>query len=403
MEISKEQQILLGLLKENMNGSSGILPETLLRGADWNAVLTEAVQQSVVLQAFDAVAAYRSRLPAEVYQAWFQKSMRVMQSNLRVQRAEQALVSLLAEHGYPYVILKGSAAAAYYPRPDLRAMGDVDFLIRSGQKDEIGALLEASGYENCHHDNRCHSVYRKSGAVLEMHVEPAGIPLNPLGDKLRTRLAASVFDRCCLSSIGSLVPDPSDHGLILLLHMQHHILSKGLGLRHMCDWAAFVQKTKGDAFWSESLLPFLKEIGLFHFAGVMTAFAAAYFGIPCPQWANAGPSAVEAVLGDILASGNFGRKERTRAKAGTMISYDDENGLKHGVVWNLYHTLHRATSNRYPCVAGHPLRHFFADVFYALRYCVLVLCGKRESVVEMFPHVLARKSVYEQLRIFETE
>ena len=48
---------------------------------------------------------------------------------VRYTYAEQQLVRLLEDSGIPLVMLKGSAAAVYYPEPSRRSFGDLDFLV----------------------------------------------------------------------------------------------------------------------------------------------------------------------------------------------------------------------------------------------------------------------------------
>ena len=50
---------------------------------------------------------------------------------IRYTHEEQELIQLLEGHGIPLVILKGAAAAVYYPVPSRRSFGDIDFLVSS--------------------------------------------------------------------------------------------------------------------------------------------------------------------------------------------------------------------------------------------------------------------------------
>lgn len=42
---------------------------------------------------------------------------------------QQEILELLQEAGIPAAVLKGSAAAVYYPKPDYRTMGDIDLIV----------------------------------------------------------------------------------------------------------------------------------------------------------------------------------------------------------------------------------------------------------------------------------
>ena len=59
---------------------------------------------------------------------------------------QNVLISLLEENNIPSVILKGAAAAMYYPYPSLRTMGDVDILVRRKNLERAVQLMEDNGY-----------------------------------------------------------------------------------------------------------------------------------------------------------------------------------------------------------------------------------------------------------------
>jgi len=200
------------------------------------------------------------------------------------------------------------------------------------------------------------------------------------------------------------VPAGEHEGLILLLHMQHHMLGEGFGLRHLCDWAFFVEETGDQSFWNELLLPLLKEIGLFYYAAVLTKTCARYLGSSCPDWAaNAEDDLCREVLEDILSGGNFGRKDIVRSRAGTLISDHGKNGTSRGAIYNLYRTLHRSTKEKYPIVTKIKLLHPLLDAVRAAGYMVKVVRGERTALTKLAPLALERRTTYEKLRIFEPE
>lgn len=59
---------------------------------------------------------------------------------------QDELVSLFKETGIPMAIIKGSAAAVYYPEPYRRSMGDYDFIVPKEYFADAWELLERHGY-----------------------------------------------------------------------------------------------------------------------------------------------------------------------------------------------------------------------------------------------------------------
>jgi len=405
MEILLEQRVLMHLLKESLTGQTAQMPEQWLREADWEAVLREAKSQAVVLQAYDAAGAYEPWIPAEIYQRWFRMATKLLQRNMRVQMAQNELTKLLDSQNLPYAILKGTASAQYYPRPELRALGDIDFLIDPAQEQQVRQCLTAAGYETDGKDVDHHAVYLRGKMSYEMHFQPAGMPEGLPGERisayLENLLSQTRPATCDMAVFAS--PAPAQHGMIILLHMLHHMLGGGVGLRHVCDWAVFVQKTAGEAFWQTELVPLMRSCGLLRYTSVMTIICADVLGIQLPDWCEAvEPELVEAVLIDTLTGGNFGRKELDRSRESSIVSMKDSS-KDEGPFRNAFAVLHESTPRLHPIVKKHPILHPFFDLCRGIRFIFRCLFGSRRWITTMLPKAKERRTVYEQLRIFETE
>ena len=89
----------------------------------------------------------------------------IMANGIQVRYGQQKLIRLLKDHQIPFVILKGTAAAYYYPNPDYRAMGDIDFMVREEDFLPTITLLEQNGYihSHDHEDNDRHESFEKDG------------------------------------------------------------------------------------------------------------------------------------------------------------------------------------------------------------------------------------------------
>ena len=398
--------MLLHLAARNLSANPPALvwAETDLQGLDWAAVYEMSNRQAITLAAFDAAAVYKPYIPDVVYAKWKNSAMSVLQSDFTVEQSQVDLVSLLGKGNYPYLILKGLAASAYYPNPELRALGDVDFLIDPTQQAEIEEILLNKGYVKSHGDHPNHVVFRKPKAHLEMHFEVAGVPYGWQGEEVRAFLKTAVFAPQVRERNGEQFCAPTDtyHGLILVLHMQHHMLGEGLGIRHLCDWSAFVVQTGKERFWTETLLPLLKKIGLFTYAAVMTKTCAIYFQTDCPTWASEVKETVCAeVMEDVLACGNFGQNDEQRSKGGMLVSEHGKDGTKHGRMYYLFKILRQETWGK-KCVKKFVLLYPFVWVWQVLWHIGRTIMGKSKPL-QVFSEAEKRKQIYEKLKVFETE
>ncbi len=401
-----EERVLLHLLAVALGSQRPPLSDQDLHKVDWAKVMEESVQQAVCPLAFEAAAAYEAVIPSETYGRWFSTCYAYLRSAYQVFHSQQHLSELMAQNGYPFIILKGTAAAAYYPEPEKRCFGDVDFLIDPTQRETVGDMLTADGYERYGLEHVCHVVYRRKREHLEMHFEIAGIPFGEAGERVREYIRGAER-RALTQTVGGIdfpAPRPRDHALILLLHMQHHMLGEGLGLRHLCDWVTFVTRTADESFWETDVLPLVRAIGLDTYAAVMTKVGAMYLDTACPAWAQGADEALcAAVMADILAGGNFGRKDEMRAASGMLISEHGKAGTQHGMLYNLAHTLHGAVLLQYPIIKKLPVLYPFIYLYKAARFCVLWALGKRPSLIKRVPYAIQRKNLYTQLNVFETQ
>ena len=397
---SLEQRVLIELLAGEISGKAE-LSEAELKTVDWAELLKEAKAQAVPLMAAEAIVKYRKNIPN--YEDWENIAAASHAENVRTAYNEQLLNELMK--GRPFLILKGMAAASYYPKPKERSLGDIDFLIDPSQRTEIEELLSKNGYQNWNRDHICHVVFKKGSAHLEMHFEIAGIPYGKAGEIIREFMTDAVKHSVMTEFDGWSFPVPEDifHGLIILLHMQHHMLGEGLGLRHICDWACYLQKTEDKPFWPE-LLNIFQKIGILTYAKVISKICAMYFHIECPKWAeDADEELGREVMNDVLIGGNFGRKDSIRANSGVMISEHGKSGTKRGKISNLFWTLQHSTSSRYPILKKCPVLYPILDCYRALLYLIRTAKGERSSIIKLIPAANQRKSVYDRLHLFETE
>lgn len=404
--LTKEQKILLFLTAKSIAEDPTLISceESDMQGVDWQAVAIASNKQAVPLATFDAVAPYSDLIPQDVYAKWQKIAMTVLHSGFFVMQSQADLIEILNSRGFPYIILKGASANAYYPNGSIRAFGDVDFLIDPLNQSEIENILIENGYAKSHGDHPNHVVFKKPRAHLEMHFEVAGVPYGRQGEEVKAFLKNAVKEPKKRLQDGNEFNAPSDvnHALILLLHMQHHMLGEGLGLRHLCDWATFVESTYRQTFWIETLIPLLKKIGLFTYASTMTKTCSIYLKTVCPDWASSVKDEIcEEVILDVLACGNFGQNDALRSKGGMLVSEHGKDGTKHGRLYYLFKILHDETLSSKMvkfCVLLYPIA-YIGKVFWHLGRTIT---GKSKPM-QVFTEAEKRKKVYDKLKVFEIE
>lgn len=389
--MTEAQQTILLLTAAALFEPSLEIPQS----ADWRDVRREARMHAVQLLALSVADKY---LQSEEKKSWKNMVNPVIVNNMRVTYEHCEVEMLMRKHRIPYVVLKGVSSAAYYRQPDLRSLGDVDFMVAEKHVHRVGRLLEEHGFSSKKDDTGdIHIAYhRPPNSIWELHRGLVGMPGGAVGMKCReymkdvmeTAVELHVSEGTCR------VPDKFHHGLILLLHTAAHLTSEGIGLRHLCDWAVFyasLPEEEFQALFEEKL----KACGLWQFACLLTLTSVKYLHAPKRSWAGeADEMLLEAIISDILNGGNFGKKDMDRYR---QIKYISNRG-KHtvdgkGVLFQVMDTIGEKAKAESK-----------TKTKVLLDYVKLVVQGKRKS--DTFATLKAaekRKNIYQEFHLFEVQ
>ena len=387
------QERLLKLLKNELFATG----EAVALGQDAEQVFDEALVQTVALIVFSSDCDELSpQLQLRVKSALNP----FLQKNIAVNRGHLIIDEILRKSGIPYAIIKGLSSARFYPDYFMRLMGDVDFLVSKADFEKVDLLLHDNGFVTRKGERDHHITYDKDGVRYEMHLEPPGIPQNEAGEQLREYLADTVETAQIIEGeFGEIsVPDNFHHGLIILLHNLHHLTSDGLGLRHLCDWAVFINSLSADEF-SQQFETVLKRTGLLRFARVMSLVCEENLG--CKNVFQ-NPTKEEKILAndmlaDIFSGGNFGQKNADRAHEHVLISLDNSN--ESGIIKHL----NKVVCSHWKIARKCKILLPFGWAFFSGRYVLRSILGKRPKIrpQSIVSEAQKRKEFYKKLKLFK--
>ena len=322
-ELSTTQIALLEAIKASLFGTEPNYPAD----TDWDEVVKEAKAQTVLGIISPAIPV--KDVSVEMGKATY----------MRLLFEQDKLIKLLEANDIPCVILKGCAAAQYYPKPHLRAMGDVDFLVPQDKFEAAVMLLESNGYEYHHGKTKdgkipedvCHIGYMKNGIEYEIHhhFSSKGFDIDSILNQ--------VFDkRVFLTLDGYSIPmlPEIENGLVLLGHLNRHLVFENLGLRQIIDWEIYVHKTLDRVTWNDCFCPLAEKVGLKKLAVNVTAMCIKYLGLVNNYGLSEDTDTdVPDILMDMLfENGNFGIKktEQTQIniKKNGFFSFFQDMGLR---------------------------------------------------------------------------
>ncbi len=325
------------------------------------------------------------------------------------------LHELMTANKLPYVAMKGIASAMYYPEPNLRSMGDVDFLVEKENVSQAGMLLESIGFAVDHgeEDDGIHIAYKRPPmSIWELHHSVNGIPNNDVGKLIKAEMSKAISTSKTVKVDGLIcrLPDKLHHGLIMLLHTASHLTGEGVGLRHLCDWVVFVSALS-DAEFREIFEKKLKNFGLWRFAQVLTLLGINYLGAPKRVWAleaieshKVDDTTLVGLMDDILRGGNFGFKDMNRYREIKYISDRGEGTVgKSGILRQGFKTMNEKVRRDYKTLGKHKVLLPVGYLAEGGKYIALLLTGKRKSsnTKQMFKEAAERKRIYSSLNLFQ--
>ncbi len=392
--ITKEQLVLLNLLSNNIFGTDKKIPKNI----NCEELLKEAKSQAVT-----AIICNNKKLFSQPDGTLV---LRHVAANSQVFANHTLVHNILTDVGIPYTVLKGAASAYYYPEPILRAMGDVDFLVKKQDIERATEVLKQHGFTSWEENHICHIVFTKDKIHLEMHFEPAGLPNGEAGVIAREYIN-DMIERSTLVKNDPCTfvnPDKFHHGFIMLLHMQHHLLSEGIGLRHLCDWAVFVNSFKNSEF-EELFEEKLKKVGLWKFAKMISLTAHISIGLPYQNFMGKDKDFAEALLVDILTGGNFGAKDESRKGEGLFISNRGKDGVKHSRPVQFILSLNQIVYSQWEITKKIKILLPIGWIYFCIRRIFRESIGmrKKTEIKKIYINSKNRKELYKQLKLFETE
>lgn len=347
--MNKTELVLSELIKSSLFGCNATFEENTL----WDEVLKEAQAQAVV-------ALVQKAVPQEARENWQMPTDQSKAYFIRALYEQARAVTLLKEANIPFVIIKGTAAAIYYPNPSDRTMGDIDILVTEEDFDAAFSLFKESGYEfiTDYGDGRDYT-FKKGGVLFELHRR-----YSDEGHDIEKYLKDGIKRAETLSVFGDCFPalPKAENGLVLLDHVRHHLFG-GLGLRQIIDFMMFVNSEPDEKKFESEFLPLFESAGLKTLAKVITKTCKKYFGLPvAAAWCEtADDKTCDELLETVFLSGNFGRKNPYEYRPMQSFTMSvKQNGF--------FRTLQKAGVENCQAFKKHKILRPFAWLYQLFRY-----------------------------------
>ena len=288
---------------------------------DWKQLYEMAVKQTVQAIVYDGVRLLdkEHQPPRGMLIQWTVTIDHIERKNKQHLDTLRVLAQYFTHQApLPFLLLKGEANGSYYPQPLHRECGDIDLYFYD-KSEEANRRIEALGipvHREAYRKGSNNAEYFINGVQVEHRIRYLTLH-NPFA---RRRLKACqnqwLTERQpgILDIQGTTVPFlPAELNQAMQLgHILKHLLTEGVGMRQCCDLACTLHGTH-TSIDPAYLKQMLKTLGLYRFATVMYDLLEKHFGLPSDSIPFAERRNSDALLQEILESGNFGQQD-TRNK-----------------------------------------------------------------------------------------
>ena len=252
----------------------------------------------------------------------------VKRNNRNVDEGLTKLCSLLNDNSIGYFVFKGQTMANLYDKQDIRCAGDVDFYCVEKDREKLFKLLknEVSFKDEVSFK---HLSYKKKGVEFELHFKLANFSVKShqeFWDSLiETEIRYNTCDNICINDIDVSILSPTINAVYLFIHIYHHFIKEGIGLRQLCDWAVFLDHYRNDIDRNE-VERILNKLGYMKaycaFGSILTdKLGLKKDSFPFPINSN-DKRWGDKVLKVIYNGGNFGWNSRKINKKGLLHSFE---------------------------------------------------------------------------------
>lgn len=277
--LSKEEQELCKLLSDALHGKKS---SNTPRGIDWMKLIRMADHHKVLSLLYDLL--QDTDIAEEQKKSIQQITRQIVQQTYRLLFLGKSIIEELKEHGIDAILLKGCGVAALYPVPEYRKSGDIDLLLQN-QKEVIDAceILEKRGFrkEAQQHANYHIACTEPEGIELELHMALAEDFDNEKTNLYLKKCQRDFFEhrtKTDVMGVDFLLAAKPYQAFYLLLHMLHHFLGAGFGLKLLCDWVVFWEHPVTDED-KEIFINMCSQIGIAGFAYLVTRLCTDFLGL----------------------------------------------------------------------------------------------------------------------------
>lgn len=300
----------------------------------WQELLAFAKKQTIVgiyWQGIQRLGDIPNKPSEDDVMDWMGAYTKIARRNVKTDDAVAKLTKIMRDNGIAFFVFKGQVIASYYPSPEMRTSGDVDFYVFKKDWARAKSLLEKDVTMTDDHSGQ-HWEFTKDGIPFEMHYHTAVFASGSrqrYWDELIECYFDDVLDHVEINGVQVPALPPTLNAIYLFVHIYHHFLKEGIALRQFIDWIMFFEAKHKEIVVPE-LTAKLNKLGLLRafkaFGAILTEVLGMYATCFPYSLAESDKKYVGKIMAIVLKYGNFGKYGRKEQQGGWKHSI--ETGMR---------------------------------------------------------------------------
>lgn len=284
---------------------------------EWKSVYEMASKQTVIGIIYDGISLLpkECRSSTDLLLLWGVLAIKIEKQNELLNKRVAVVISKYKDKGLTPVLLKGQGIGQYYPNPMHRQSGDIDLYFGGEdgyvKANEITATWDEVKFDP---DTSYHRAFYYKDVKVENHriyAEFYNQRNSRKWEQVKEYVSLLNGEKLAIEGKEIDVPSPQMNAIYIFMHLMHHFLLVGVGLRQVCDWLCLLHAKKVEidkALFERAIndLPIKRSMA------AMKYIAVQYMGFPDEDIIpfDATPKQTrhdgEMMLMDIMEMGNFG-------------------------------------------------------------------------------------------------
>lgn len=253
----------------------------------------------------------------------------IEERNKQINKALGELCTLLNRHAIKFIVVKGQTLASLYPAPMTRVPGDIDFYCDADNFDKAKKIIEEAwdvSFEDEEDEHGQHIAFNHFDITFELHRKLRTFASKKIQNTFNNLISDSKITFMPIE--GQCIPtlEPVSNIFFTFIHLYHHLLEMGVGLRQFCDLAILLHHYKNEID-HQQLLNILEQTGFTKAFRAIATILVDELGLPEDDV----PFAISTkdrkyktyLLKIVFTHGNFGKYGRKHAIRSGMGYYLD--------------------------------------------------------------------------------